>query len=318
LRSPGTTSATTEPAPEPATTTYTSTTFVVPFAVTPPDWVPSGAAPTAERPHLVTWESTDPERAVRFLVPDIVFPPGSTTAAPVPEDYVAYLLGLADHGVSFDDVVETTVDGRPATIVTETTPTFFEGALGCEAEGECWGLSDETVARIAVIDAGDQTMLVWQRDPIDAEAVDYESFEEMLASLHFREDATPATEPATATVASPIDGVWTTSVTYDELVNSPLLYDAGEVNTENWGDLTFILDSGRFVETQHNAEAVSAGTGTYSIEGDVLTLDRDNGEQFVMRWQVDGDTLVLERDDSLGIAPTPFVIKPWTRSDSAD
>ena len=29
---------------------------------------------------------------------------------------------------------------------------------------------------------------------------------------------------------------------------------------------------------------------------DVLTIDRDNGEHFVMRWHLDGDTLVLERD----------------------
>ena len=54
-------------------------------------------------------------------------------------------------------------------------------------------------------------------------------------------------------------------------------------------------------------------SGTYAVDGDVLTLDRDNGEHSVMRWHIDGDTLQLERDDSLGEAPTPFIINPWTR-----
>ncbi len=114
-------------------------------------------------------------------------------------------------------------------------------------------------------------------------------------------------------VASPIDGVWTMSLTRDELASSPLLYDDGELSNQNWGEFTFTFDNGRFVETQHNSEAVWSGTGTYGIEDDVLILDRDNGEHFVMRWHLDGDTLVFERDDSLGEAPTPFVIKPWTR-----
>jgi hypothetical protein len=257
------TSATTEPAPEPAATTYRSTTFVVPFEVTPPDWVPSGAVPTGERPNLVTWVSTDPDRAVRFLVPDSVEPPRSATLISVPEDYVAYLLGLADHGVTFDDVVETTVDGRPATIVTVTSPEFFHGSIGCEPDGgECWGVSDEAVARLAVIDAGDQTLLVWQRDPIDAAPVDYASFEEMLASLHFREAATPATEPAPPTTAapvdSPIDGTWTTTVIRDELANSPLLYDTGELGDDNWVHfvLTWIFENSQYVSTGHNNDGV--------------------------------------------------------------
>jgi hypothetical protein len=169
----------------------------------------------------------------------------------------------------------------------------------------------DLILHMAVIDTDAGPLLVWQRDFVDAGPIDYESFDEMLASLHFREDATPATEPAPADVASPIDRVWTTSVTRDELANSPLLYDAGELNNQNWGDLTLIFNNGRFIYTQHNPEAVWAATGTYRVEDDVLSLDQDNGEQFVVRWHVDGDTLTLERDDSLGIAPTPLVVNPW-------
>jgi hypothetical protein len=154
-----TTGATTEP--QSPSATYTSTTFVVPFEVTPPDWLEPEASPTVERSNFVTWESTDPERAVRFFVPVNVFPPDTTTVTEVPDDYAAYLLAHADHGATIEDVVETTVDGNPATIVTATTPTFFEGSLGCEPQGECWGLITDATLRIAVIDLGDQTMLVW-------------------------------------------------------------------------------------------------------------------------------------------------------------
>ena len=315
--------ATTEPAPEPAGSMYTSSTFVVPFEVTLPEWV--APEPAAELPNFVTWEGAEIDRGIRFLVPVNVFLNGDPTPSPVPDDYLDYLLGLSDLGASFDDVVETTVDGHPATVFTATTSTSLDGSIGCqEAElfaADCFGVQPDLILHMAVIDTDAGPLLVWQRDPVDAGPTDYESFEEMLASLHVREGVTPATEPAPpntpAAVDSPIDGTWTTTVTRDELANSPLLYDTGEVNNQNWGDLTFTFDHGRFIESQHNPEAVWAMTGTYRIEDDVLYLDRDNGEQFAMRWHLDGDTLTLERDDALGEVPTPFIIKPWTRSDSA-
>jgi TRAP-type C4-dicarboxylate transport system substrate-binding protein len=128
------------------------------------------------------------------------------------------------------------------------------------------------------------------------------------------DDCTTATETTVAATTSPLDGVWTTSLTLDELSNSPLLYDEGEVNDQNWGDFTFTFDQGRFIDAQQNPVATWSGSGTFSVEDDVLTLRRDNGEQFVMRWHLNGDTLVLERDDSLGVTPTSWVISPWTRS----
>ncbi len=103
------------------------------------------------------------------------------------------------------------------------------------------------------------------------------------------------------------------SLTEDELVSSPLLYDEHEVNDQNWGDFTLTFEEGRFTESQQNAEASWSMTGDYHVDGDELTLDRDNGEHFVLRWHLDGDTLVLERDESIGVVPTPFIINPWTR-----
>jgi hypothetical protein len=121
-----------------------------------------------------------------------------------------------------------------------------------------------------------------------------------------------------AAVVSPLDGVLTTSFTRDELASSPLLYDNGEINDQNWGDFTFTLDRGHFTMVQKNALDTYTMKGVFAVDGDTVTLDLDNGEQFAMRWAVDGDTITLERDDTVGISPTPFVLRPWTKQPSAD
>ena len=102
--------------------TYSSTTFAVPFDVTLPEWVLPD--PTAEEPNFVTWEGSEVDRAIRFLAPISVYPPAampSETPSPLPDDYLSYLFSQADYGATFDDVVETTIDGLPTTVVTATT-----------------------------------------------------------------------------------------------------------------------------------------------------------------------------------------------------
>jgi TRAP-type C4-dicarboxylate transport system substrate-binding protein len=123
---------------------------------------------------------------------------------------------------------------------------------------------------------------------------------------------TPAPESAEA---SPIDGVWTTSFTKDELVSSPFLYDGGEVNDGNWGDFELTMDRGRVRFTQHNALESYATTGTFSVDGDVVTYRYETGgnalETFTMRWSLFQGTLSFQRD---GITPTPYLVKPWTKA----
>ena len=72
------------------------------------------------------------------------------------------------------------------------------------------------------------------------------------------------------TAASPIDGVWTNSITEAALQDSPLLYEADEVNDENWGDLTFTFENGRFTLEQTNPRTTSSYSGTFEVDGDVL------------------------------------------------
>jgi hypothetical protein len=299
---------------------YSTQAFILPFDVIVPDLFPTEA--TTDTANFVTWETaTASDPAVRFLVPVDVYVPGETEATPPPADYLTYLLGQSEDGATFTDQSETTVDGMPATLVTATVEDSLDGSLGCPAEDvvadECYGLQPDVTLRMAVIDAGDSTLLAWLRHAGTEETGDatgeFAAFEDMLATVSFR-DESPVTTEAPAAVATALDGVWTTSVTEDELASSPLLYEPDEVNDQNWGDLTFTFDKGQFTYTQENAKDSYESAGTFTVDGDTVDLNLHNTEHFVMRWNIDGDTLTFERDDALGIAPTPFILNPWTRS----
>ena len=51
-------------------------------------------------------------------MPVNVYPPGDAASTTPPEDYLAYLLSLKEHGATFADSAETTVGGKPATLMT--------------------------------------------------------------------------------------------------------------------------------------------------------------------------------------------------------
>jgi hypothetical protein len=186
----------TESVPEGAPSSYRSTTFVIAFEVTVPEW--ADPEPSTVLPNFVTWEGTTIDRGIRFLAPLSVYQPGETAAGPVPDDYLAYLLAQSDDGVDFADVTETTVDGRPASVFTATTDTSLDGSIGCQEEDlaaeDCFGFQPELVLHAAVIDTGTQPLIIWVRDIRGAGdgSPEYDTFDAMLASLRFL-DATPAT-----------------------------------------------------------------------------------------------------------------------------
>jgi len=300
-------------------TTYASTAFVLPFDVTRPDWLPTEAM--VDQPNFVTGESTDGTRAVRFLVPVSVYEPGSSEPTPVPPDYLSYLLDQVDQGGAFTDVTETSVGGRPATVVTATTENPIDGALGCPDDGltagDCYGLQPDLVLRLAVVDVDEGPLLIWLRSSRDADpeglAADVADFEAMLASVSFS-DRSPDAPVVSSGTATAIDGSWTATWSRDELAAAPLL-DADELNDSNWGEFTLTFDHGSVEQSQENVTGTYPFSGTYDVEGDVLAITLENGERFTMRWQLDGDQLTFVRDESLGLCPTPFVIEPWIRQD---
>jgi len=127
-----------------------------------------------------------------------------------------------------------------------------------------------------------------------------------------------ATEPVSGEqdAKTELEGTFRTTLTEDELANSPLLYDAGEVNDENWGELNLKLSNGRVRYTTENSRAGWEASGTYTTDGDVLKMQFDSiGETWGFRWSLYRGKLRLERDESLGelAAPTPLLINPWER-----
>jgi TRAP-type C4-dicarboxylate transport system substrate-binding protein len=134
-------------------------------------------------------------------------------------------------------------------------------------------------------------------------------------------DCGGTSEPASdgQTPEAELEGTFRTTLTEDELANSPLLYDPGEVNDENWGELTLKLSDGRVHYTIENNRDDWEASGTYTTDGDVIKLQLDEiGETWGFRWSLYRGTLKLERDEELGVppelhAPTPLLVKPWRR-----
>jgi hypothetical protein len=297
----------------PAAATCQSKVFVVPFDITPPIWLPG--APTIEQANFVTWETS--AHAVRFLVPRNVYASGGTTTGGPPTDYLAYFMGLADNGAHFTSLTKMTLDGHPATLVTATTDRNLDGSLGCQEPGmaahDCFGLQSDLSLRIAMLEVGGKTLLIWDRSNQAAsdsdKATNVKAFEDMLTTIRFSDR--PVQPPSQAANASPIDGVWVATWTYEELMASPLAAPA-EFNDDNWGRYTLTFKQGQATESVTNAKKTSSGSFKFHVDGDTVTFERVS-ERFVMRWSITGDQLVFRRDDALGIGPTPYVIKPWIR-----
>jgi TRAP-type transport system periplasmic protein len=140
--------------------------------------------------------------------------------------------------------------------------------------------------------------------------------------------AAPPDDPACAPLASAtgaadqqataLDGVYRTSFTRKELANSSLLMDPAEINDQNWGEITLVLDRGRVTFELRNEFASAKSSGTFTVHGDAVVFTYTSGVEaggtFAMRWSLYRDVLTFKRDASLGGAPTPYLVKPWRRA----
>ena len=140
----------------------------------------------------------------------VLYPPGSTEAAPLPDDYVDYLLAQTEDGAHFADREDLTVDGHEAVAVTATAAQPIDGSMGCQEEegmlaDDCYGLQPEFSIRVAVVDSDDGPLLVWVRNDADAPASDLDAatgrLDSVLAGLRFADR--PVEEAPAETV--PVD-----------------------------------------------------------------------------------------------------------------
>ena len=118
--------------------------------------------------------------------------------------------------------------------------------------------------------------------------------------------------------APSIDGTWVTTFTKADLIASPLRVDDDEINDGNWGDFTLTFEDGQFSLALSNSVQSGTTTGTYTTDGDAIVMVFQTSptvrETFGFRWSIANDVLTFQRDETVGAGPTPFLVKPWTRS----
>jgi len=294
---------------------YSTKYFTTPLDLSVPSWlVPT---PTEDTAQFVTFTSSDDSRSVRILSPVVLYPPGSTTETPIPQDYVGYLLTQTAHGGHLTDRIDTTVDGHPATVVTARTDKPLDGSLGCPDTGispsDCFGLQPELILRLAVIRTDHGPLLIWLRNQVSAKpdlATETQHFTELLSGVHFSARS-PQAAPARA--ATQLDGTYTWTITEQD---ARMYGTASDRTSEGLArfpiTFTMVLEKGNW--TMQETSSSDTGSGTYEITGDRLTF----------HWS--GTTLAFDvtkaKDGTLhlrGIAPMHpgerfiWTTKPWVK-----
>jgi TRAP-type transport system periplasmic protein len=177
---------------------------------------------------------------------------------------------------------------------------------------------DATPAQVAQLRSAFAPVYAWLRGyPATATAIDrinaMRSGLEGAVNTETPSCDTGAGNPSKRNAVTPIEGMWRTTFSKTELAASPLLIDQEEINDQNWGTLTLTFSNGQCKQTGTNKVTSGSSICTYTVAGDVLTIHQENGEIFTMRWSIYKDTLTLRRDKTLGVGPTPLVLKPWAK-----
>jgi hypothetical protein len=299
----------------PAGPTYATKYFATPVDVAVPSWLEP--TPTDDTAHFVTFGSSDGSRAVRILSPVVVYPPGESTATPLPKDYVSYLLGQTANGGHFAERADTKVDGHPAVVLTATTGQSIDGSLGCPDTGisaaDCFGLQPEFVLRLAVITTDQGPLLIWLRNSVDNKPdmkAETENFDQFLAGVHFS-GRSPQTAPEAVTTA--LDGTYTWTLTKQDALAHGTADDKTPESLANYPiTFTVVLDKGGW----HMSDSMNPdeGKGAFAVTG--------NRIDFHWSGSVLSFTFTTDADGALHLTAIPpmvagdqFVMttKAWTK-----
>jgi hypothetical protein len=281
------TSATTAAAP--AGPTYSTKYFTTPVDVTVPSWLEP--TPTDDTAHFVTFGSSDGNRALRLLSPVVVYPPGSSAAAPIPKDYLSYLLGQAANGGHLAERVDTTVDGHRAAVLTATTDQSIDGSLGCPDTGvsaaDCFGLQPEFVLRLAVITTDHGPLLIWLRNSV-AKNPDMKTetarFDQFLAGVHFSGRSPQAAPEAGATG---LDGTYAWTLTRQDALAHGTASDKTPEALANFPiTFTVVMEKGNW-NISETADT-DTGEGTFTVTGNRLEFHR-SGNVLTFTFATDPD-----------------------------
>jgi hypothetical protein len=267
-----TASATSATSAAPSGPTYSTKFFTTPVDVAVPSWLEP--TPTDDTAHFVTFGSSDGNRAVRILSPVVVYPPGSSTAAPMPKDYVSYLLGQTANGGHFAERVDTKVDGHTAVVVTATTDRPIDGSMGCPETGispaDCFGLQPEFVLRLAVITTDQGPLLIWLRNSVDNNPdmkTETERFDQLLAGVHFS-GRSPQAAPEAVTTA--LDGTYEWTLTKQDALAHGTADDKTPESLATYPiTFTVVMEKGSW----HMSDSIQdEGGGTFAVTGNRVEL----------------------------------------------
>lgn len=167
--------------------TYTSTSTLLPFSIVMPPWAISVQPAESTSGRLVMWEVNCEPNADCAHAPKLFAVLNAMNAGTGESDPL--LLLTDDPRVTLDGTVTpTSVDGRPAQVVTLSTTKDIPDVLGCEATDSCLDLFAGTTTRIAEItEEGKPPILVWQSWTTGAPNTDSlpADFDKALASMTF-------------------------------------------------------------------------------------------------------------------------------------
>jgi hypothetical protein len=274
----------------PAGPTYSTKYFTTPVDVAVPSWLEP--TPADDAAHFVTFGSSDGGRALRILSPVVVYPPRSSTATPIPKDYVSYLLGQTAYGGHFAERVDTKVDGHPAVVVTATTDQALDGSMGCPdtgiSPGDCFGLQPELVIRLAVITTDRGPLLIWLRNNVDKNPdmkTEVARFDQFLAGVHFSGRSPQAAPEA---VASALDGTYGWTLTRQDALAHGTADDKSAEGLANYPvTFTVVLEKGSWTMSDTISDT-DDGEGTFTVSGSRIDL-HESGSVLSFTFTTDAD-----------------------------
>jgi TRAP-type C4-dicarboxylate transport system substrate-binding protein len=120
-----------------------------------------------------------------------------------------------------------------------------------------------------------------------------------------------AAEPGAPAVATPIDGVYRSDVTLEQLRRTRG-YDSGENHRGNAGHFKLELRGGRF-RVSGSSDGVDE-EGTYSLKGGILRFAWNQEGSYAYRASLYRGALTLRKT---GEGPTMFAVHPWRRQRGA-
>ena len=119
-------------------------------------------------------------------------------------------------------------------------------------------------------------------------------------------ECAPSEPPPTAATTQ-LDGAWQACPTVEDILAA-----GGEPREarENAGCTIWTFSEGSFTES--GAMAASTGAGSYAVDGEVITVRRSSGEEFVFRWSLFRGRLTLTDPGIAGAtSPAPVLAVPW-------